>query len=463
MGLTMFDKLTRKISDALRVVAGKAAITEKNIDDAVEAIKMALLEADVNLRVVRRFVNSTIEEAKGEKVLRSVDPGQQFIKIVHDKLTSYLGDTATVNGHSAQELQLKGPDTISVILMLGLQGSGKTTSSAKLALRLKKEGRKVLLVACDLVRPAAVEQLSVLGSQIDVPVYKEDGARESVKVFQGALNYAKKNLIDTIIVDTTGRLQIDEPMMEELSRLKNAAKPDELLLVADSMTGQSAVDIAKTFDEKIGLTGVILTKFDSDTRGGAALSLKTITGKPLKFVGTGEKPGDFEPFHPERMASRILGMGDVVTLVEKAQEVIDQKEAEELRNKMEKESFTLEDWLGQLRSMKKMGSLKSMLEMIPGMSGQVSEEDLDKAALKYQEAIICSMTRKERANHLIIGPSRRSRIARGSGTSVSEVGRLLKQFEKMRSMMKKMSKMSRNPAAAQAMFANARGGNFNGR
>jgi signal recognition particle subunit SRP54 len=250
-------------------------------------------------------------------------------------------------------------------------------------------------------------------------------------------------------------------MMEELARLKDAAKPDELLLVADAMTGQSAVDIAKTFDEKIGLTGVILTKFDSDTRGGAALSLKTITGKPLKFVGTGEKPEDFEVFHPERMASRILGMGDVVSLVEKAQEVIDQKEAEVLRKKMEKENFTLEDWLAQLRSMKKMGSLQSMLEMIPGMAGQVSEEDLDKAELKYQEAILSSMTRKERANHLIIGPTRRSRIARGSGTSVAEVGRLLKKFEKMRTMMKKMSKMSRNPTQAQSMFSKM--GQFQGR
>ena len=459
----MFDKLTQKISDALRVVAGKATITEKNIDDAVEAIKMALLEADVNLRVVRRFVNATIEEARGEKVLRSVDPGQQFVKIVHDRLTGCLGDTAIVNGRSAQELQIKGQDTLSVILMLGLQGSGKTTSAAKLALRLKKAGRKVLLAACDLVRPAAAEQLSVLGNQIGVPVHKAEGpagSTNSVTVFREALNYAKKNLIDTLIVDTTGRLQIDEPMMEELARLKDAARPDELLLVADSMTGQSAVDIAKTFDEKIGLTGVILTKFDSDTRGGAALSLKTITGKPLKFVGTGERPEDLEPFHPERMASRILGMGDVVTLVEKAREVIDEQEAEELRKKMEKESFTLEDWLGQLRSMKKMGSLQSMLEMIPGMSGRISEEDIDRAELKRQEAILCSMTRKERANHLIIGPSRRSRIARGSGASVAEVGRLLKQFEKMRSMMKKMSRMSRNPAAAQSMFSTMQKGKF---
>ncbi|MDR2109936.1 MAG: signal recognition particle protein [Spirochaetaceae bacterium] len=444
----MLDKLTQKISDALRVVSGKAAITEKNITDAVEAIKMALLEADVNLRVVRRFVNATAEEAKGERVLRSVDPGQQFVKIVHDKLVSFLGD-------STQELRLKGPDTLSVILMLGLQGSGKTTSSAKLAFRLKKAGRKPLLAACDLIRPAAMEQLALLGGQIGVPVYREEGASDPVKVYRGAADWARKNLIDTLIIDTTGRLQIDEPMMAELQRLKEAGRPDEILLVADSMTGQAAVDIAKTFDEKICLSGVILTKFDSDTRGGAALSLKTVTGKPLKFIGTGEKPEDFEPFHPERIAGRILGMGDVVSLVEKAREVIDQKEALELQKKMEKESFTLEDWLNQLRSVRKMGSLQSMLEMIPGMAGQISEEDIDRADLKTQEVILSSMTRKERANHLIIGPSRRARIARGSGTSVAEVARLIKKFEKTRAMMKKMAKMNRgagmNPAAARFM------------
>jgi signal recognition particle subunit SRP54 len=437
----MFDKLTQKVSDALRFVAGKSTITEKNIDDAVDAIKMALLEADVNLRVVRRFVNSTVEEAKGERVLRSVDLGQQFTKIVHDKLTSFLGGPESGAGAG---LNLRGPDVLSSVLMLGLQGSGKTTSAAKLALRLKKTGRKPLLAACDLVRPGAVEQLSVLGAQIGVPVYKEEGAADVVKVYRGAADWARKNLIDTLVIDTAGRLQIDEAMMAELARLKEAAKPDELLLVADSMTGQAAVDIAKTFDEKIGLTGVVLTKFDSDTRGGAALSLKTVTGKPLKFVGTGEKPEDFEPFHPERAAGRILGMGDVVSLVEKAQEVIDQKEALELRKKMEKESFTLEDWLTQLRSVKKMGSLKSMLDLIPGMAGQISEEDIDKAELTAQEAILSSMTRKERANHLIIGPSRRSRIARGAGASVAEVARLLKHFEKMRTMMKKMSKMGKN-------------------
>jgi signal recognition particle subunit SRP54 len=447
----MFDKLTQKVQDALRTISGKAAISEKNIDDAVETIKMALLEADVNLRVVRRFVNSTIEEAKGEKVLRSVNPSQMFIKIVHDKLVSFLGD-------AKQDLVLKGPDTLSTILMLGLQGSGKTTSSAKLALLLKKQGRKPLLAACDLVRPAAAEQLAVLGKQIDVPVYREEGARDPIVVYKGALALAKKSLCDVLIIDTTGRLQIDEVMMDELARLKNAAKPDELLLVADAMTGQSAVDIAKTFDEKIGLSGVVLTKFDSDTRGGAALSLKTVTGKALKFVGTGEKPEDFEVFHPERIAGRILGMGDVVSLVEKAQEVIDQKEAAALQKKMEKENFTLEDWLSQLRSVKKMGSLQKMLDMIPGMAGQVSEDDIDKEDFKGQEAILSSMTRKERANHLIIGPSRRTRIARGSGSSVAAVARLIKKFEKMRTMMKKMAKLGKNPAAMQQMMSGGMAG-----
>ncbi|MFA6506301.1 MAG: signal recognition particle protein [Treponemataceae bacterium] len=446
----MLEKLTQKLSDAVRVVSGKATISEKNVEDAVEAIKMALLEADVNLRVVRRFVNSTLEEAKGERVLRAVDPGQQFVKIVHDKLVSFLGDEKS-------DLKLRGPDVVSVVLMLGLQGSGKTTSSAKMALRLKKQGRKPLLVACDLIRPAAIEQLSVLASQIDVPIYKEEGAKDPAKVVKGALDWAKKNMIDTVIVDTTGRLQIDEAMMDELVRVRDAAKPDELLLVADSMTGQSAVDIAKAFDEKIGISGVVLTKFDSDTRGGAALSLKTVTGKPLKFVGVGEKMEDFEPFHPDRIAGRILGMGDIVSFVEKAQEVVDKKEAEELQKRIEKDGFTLEDWLDQLRKMKKVGNIQSMLEMLPGMSGQIREEDIDKAGLKTEEAILSSMTRKERSNHLIIGPNRRTRIARGSGTSVGEVARLLKKFEKTRTMMKKVAKFGKNPKAAEAMMARMQG------
>jgi signal recognition particle subunit SRP54 len=429
----MLEKLSEKFSDVVRSIGGKATISEKNVEEAVEQIKLALLEADVNLRVVRRFVNSTLEEARGEKVLRSVQPGQQFIKLVHDKLVALLGE-----GRS--DLVLKGPDTTSVILLLGLQGSGKTTTASKLAFMLKGKGRRVLLAACDLVRPAAVEQLRVLGSQIGVDVYIEEGAKDPVKVAAAALAKARRELYDTLIVDTTGRLQIDEPMMQEIVRVRDAVKPDEALLVADAMTGQAAADIAKTFDERVGLTGVILSKFDSDTRGGAALSLKSVTGKPVKFIGTSEKPEGLEPFFPERVAGRILGMGDIVGLVEKAQSVYDQKQVEELERKMANSDFTLQDWLEQLGQVKKMGSFKSMIEMIPGLAGQIDEDRIDRGAMKAQESILQSMTRKERSNHLIIGPSRRTRIARGSGTSVGEVNRLLKQFEKTRLAMKKMMK-----------------------
>ena len=434
----MLEKITDTFSGIIRTIGGKSVITEKNIEDAVESIKTAMLEADVNLRVIRRFVNSTIEEAKGEKVLRAVNPGQQFVKIVHDKMTALLGDAKT-------DLHLKGPDTQSVILFSGLQGSGKTTSAVKLAARLKKEGRKPLLAACDLVRPAAVEQLCITAEKINVPVYKEDiplpgTPKDSLRIAKEAKKFAAKNGYDTIIIDTAGRLQLDEAMMGEIADIKKELKPDETVLVADSMTGQNAVDIAKTFDERLGLTGIILTKFDSDTRGGAALSLKSVTGKPVLFIGTGEKLEDFEVFHPERIAGRILGMGDVVSLVEKAQETIDIKEAERLQKKMAANEFTLQDMLEQLQQVKKMGSIESLMEMMPGLSGQIREEDIDKSGLKAQEAIIRSMTKKERANHLIIGPSRRKRIARGSGTSVAEVNRLIKQFEKTRLMMKKMAK-----------------------
>lgn len=434
----MLEKITGTLSGIFRTLSGKSVISEKNIEDTVELIKSALLEADVNLRVVRRFVNSTIEEAKGEKVLRSVDPGQQFIKIVHDKIASLLGDTKT-------DLHLKGPDTQSVILFVGLQGSGKTTSAAKLANRLRKDGRKPLLAACDLVRPAAVEQLCIMAEKVSVPVYKEEvklpgSAADSLRIAKNAKNFARKNGFDTLIIDTAGRLQIDDAMVNEIADIKKAVSPDELLLVADSMTGQSAVEIAKTFDEQLGLTGVILTKFDSDTRGGAALSLKTVTGKPILFIGTGEKIEDFEVFHPERIAGRILGMGDVVSLVEKAQETMDVQAAERLQKKMAANEFTLEDMLDQLQQVKKMGSLQKLAEMLPGLADQLSDKDVDTEELKWQEAIIRSMTKKERANHLIIGPSRRKRIARGSGTSVAQVNRLLKQFEKTRLMMKKVAK-----------------------
>ena len=428
----MLEKVTNTFSDIVRKIGGKSTITDKNIEETVEEIKMALLEADVNLRVVRRFVNSTIEEAKGEKVLRAVNPGQQFIKIVHDKIVALLGD-------EKQDLHLKGPDTQSVILFLGLQGSGKTTSAAKLAARLAKQGRKPVLAACDLVRPAAIEQLCILGEKIGVPVYKED-SKDALRVAKNALAFAKKNGYDTLIVDTAGRLQIDEGMMQEIADVKKAISPDETILVADAMTGQNAVDIAKSFDEKVGLSGVILTKFDSDARGGAALSLKSITGKPILFTGTGEKIEDLEPFYPDRIAGRILGMGDIVSLVEKAQETMDVEEAQKLQKKMATDNFTLQDMLEQLEQVGKMGSIQSMIDMIPGMAGQVNEADLDTSGLKYQKAIIQAMTYKERSNHLIIGPSRRKRIAKGSGTSVAEVNKLIKQFEKTRLTMKKFAK-----------------------
>ena len=427
----MLEKITSTFSGIVKKLSGKSTITEKNIEDTVEEIKMALLEADVNLRVVRRFVNSTIEEAKGEKVLKAVDPGQQFTKIIYDKMVSMLGDTK-------QDLHLKGPDTQSIILMLGLQGAGKTTAAHKLAAKLKKDGRKPLLVACDLVRPAAVEQLSQLGQKIGVEVYKED-SKDAVKNAKESIAYARKNGYDTIIIDTAGRLQIDEEMMAELVKIKKVTYPVEVLLVADSMTGQNAVDIAKSFDEQLGLTGVILTKFDSDARGGAALSLKTITGKPILYIGTGEKTEDFEVFHPERIASRILGMGDVVSLVEKAQETMDAEAALKMQKKLQRNEFTLQDMLEQFQSVKKMGNMQSIIDMIPGMSG-IDASQMDMSGMKKNEAIIQSMTYKERLNHLIIGPSRRKRIAKGSGTTVAEVNKLIKQFEKTKLMMKKVSR-----------------------
>lgn len=448
----MLEKLTDTFGSIIRSLSGKSKITEKNIEETVEQIKMALLEADVNLRVVRRFVNSTIEEAKGEKVLKAVDPGQQFVKIIHDKIVAMLGDTKT-------DIKLKGPDTQSVILMLGLQGSGKTTASHKLAAKLKKEGRHPLLAACDLVRPAAIEQLCVLGQKIYVPVYKEEGTKDAVGVAKNAIEYAKKNGLDVIILDTAGRLQIDEEMMKELVNLKAAVKPDEVLLVADSMTGQNAVDIAKSFDEQLGLTGVILTKFDSDARGGAALSLKSITEKPILYIGTGEKTEDFEVFHPERIASRILGMGDIVSLVEKAQEQVDIDQAKRLEEKMARNEFTLDDMLAQFQQVKKMGSMQSLMEMMPGMANAMQGRDLDTSGMKRQEAIIQSMTKKERANHLIIGPSRRKRIAAGSGTTVAEVNKLIKQFEKTKLAMKKIT---RNKGMQAKLMSQLAGGNMGG-
>ncbi len=428
----MFDGLTTKFSDIVRSLSGKASISEKNIQDIVEEIKVALIEADVNLRVVRRFVNQTIDEAKGALVVRSVNPGQQFVKILHEKMVKLLGD-------QKQDLALRGPDTISTILMLGLQGAGKTTTVAKLGLRLKKQGRKVLLVAADLQRPAAMDQLSFLGKSIEMEVYRE-ASKNPVDVVRNALKHAKKKLFDTVIVDTAGRLQIDTVLMDELAQIKKAADPVESLLVTDAMTGQNAVEIAQAFEEKIGITGIILTKFDSDTRGGAALSLKSITGKPILFVGMGEKIENLDVFYPERFASRILGMGDVVSLVEKAQETFNAQEAVGLQQKMAGGTFTLEDYLEQFRKVRKMGSMQQLMAMMPGLAGQVDAGSIDEGALKREEAIILSMTKKERKNPLILGPGRRKRIAKGSGTSNFDVTQLLKKFEKTKLMMKKVAR-----------------------
>lgn len=428
----MLEKITNAFSDIVRSVSGKSTISEKNIEEAVEKIKIALLDADVNLRVVRRFVNSTVEEAKGEKVLRAVNPGEQFVKIIYDKITALLSA-------GKNELLLKGADTQSVIMLSGLQGAGKTTFAAKLANRLKKNGRRVLLAACDVVRPAAIEQLETLGRQIGVEVFSEE-KNDALKNAIGALSYAKKKQFDTLICDTAGRLEIDEEMMEELVKMKKLLKADNVLLAIDSMTGQSSLEIAKTFDERLDLTGVVLTKFDSDARGGVALSLKSVIGKPILFLGTGEKLDDIDVFHPERIASRILGMGDIVSLVEKAKETIDQKEAEKLAKKIRRNDFTLEDMLEQFRQIKKMGSLQKLVEMLPGMSAALGGRELDTSGMKKSEAIILSMTKKERDNHLIIGPSRRKRIANGAGVKLQDVNKLIKQFEKSKLAMRKISR-----------------------
>ena len=442
----MFDSIAGKFTGIMRTLSGKGKISEKNVRDAVEEIKEALLDADVNLRVVRRFVNSTLDEALGEKVLSAVNPGQQFTKIVYDKMVELLG------GSGSTALNLKGKDATSVILLMGLQGSGKTTAAHKLAYRLKKDGRKVMLVAADLVRPAAITQLQVLGEKAGVPVFTTPGEKDPAKVAEAAVSRAKHELIDTVIIDTSGRMHLDEALMEEIQRVAKAVRPDETLFVADAMTGQSAVDIAKEFEEKVGISGVILTKFDSDTRGGAALSLRAVVGKPIKFIGTGEKMEDLEVFHPERIATRILGMGDIVSLVEKAQEQFDQAEAERLQKKMEKNTFDLQDYLDQLENLKKMGSADKLLEMIPGAKGNISEEDLHLEELEKEKAIIRSMTRFERSNYRIIGPSRRKRIAKGSGTSVAEVNSLLKKFEKSRLMMKKVMTNKKLQAAMLKQF-----------
>ncbi len=437
----MLEGLTGKIGDVVRHVSGRAHVTEKNIQDAVREIKVALLEADVNLRVVRRFVNRTTEDALGERVLRGVSPGEQFTKILLDRMTELLGGTRA-------ELSLKGSDALSTILLVGLQGSGKTTTAAKLAHHLREQGRKPMLLAADRVRPAAIEQLGQLGRAIGVPVFSGpgdgggggDAGDSAVATVAAGLRQARWLECDVAIIDSAGRLQVDQQLMAELRAMHRAAAPQETLLVADAMTGQSAVEIAGEFDRQVGLTGVILSKLDSDARGGAALSIRAVTGKPIKFAGTGESHTALEPFHPERIASRILGMGDVVGLVEQAQESFDQERATQLVKKMQRRTFTIADYLDQLAELRKMGSLTSLVEKLPGMQAAVASGAVNEQALGREEAIMCSMTPGERANPRILGPSRRKRVARGSGTSVAEVNRLLKKFDKLALAMKKMTR-----------------------
>lgn len=409
----------------------KGKLTDLEIKQAMREIRIALLEADVNFQVVRDFINKVSEKASGEDILKGLNSTQQVIKIVNDELIALMGST-----HSKLAVADRPP---TIIMMCGLQGAGKTTMCGKLAGMLKKQNKKVLLAACDVYRPAAIKQLQVVGGKVNVPVF-EEGQINPVKIAKDALDEAKRQGADVLIVDTAGRLHIDEQLMEELQKIKAEVKPDEILLVVDSMTGQDAVNVAETFNQKLDITGVIITKLDGDTRGGAALSIKAVTGKPIKFVGSGEKMEDIEPFYPDRMASRILGMGDVLTLIEKAQEAFSEEEALKLQKKMKTNSFTLQDYLNQLESVKKMGGIGKLMSMVPGLGGKVNEDDIDESKIIKTKAIILSMTPEERNNPDIIKASRRKRIAAGSGTSIQDVNQLLKQFDMSKEMMRRVSK-----------------------
>ena len=409
----------------------KGKLTDLEIKQAMREIRIALLEADVNFQVVRDFINRVSEKASGEDILKGLNSTQQVIKIVNDELIALMGST-----HSKLAVADRPP---TIIMMCGLQGAGKTTMCGKLAGMLKKQNKKVMLAACDVYRPAAIKQLQVVGGKVNVPVF-EEGQINPVKIAKDALDEAKRQGADVLIVDTAGRLHIDEQLMEELQKIKAEVKPDEILLVVDSMTGQDAVNVAETFNQKLDITGVIITKLDGNTRGGAALSIKAVTGKPIKFVGSGEKMEDIEPFYPDRMASRILGMGDVLTLIEKAQEAFSEEEALKLQKKMKTNSFTLQDYLNQLESVKKMGGIGKLMSMVPGLGGKVNEDDIDESKIIKTKAIILSMTPEERNNPDIIKASRRKRIAAGSGTSIQDVNQLLKQFDMSKEMMRRVSK-----------------------
>ncbi|MDE6018652.1 MAG: signal recognition particle protein [Muribaculaceae bacterium] len=445
----MFNNLSERLERSFKILKGEGRITEINIAETMKDVRRALLDADVNYKVAKSFTDTVKQKALGQNVINALKPKELMVKIVHDELTALMGG-------KEEPLVLEGKPA--VILMSGLQGSGKTTFSGKLALKLKKKGRKPLLVAGDVYRPAAIEQLKVLASQIDVPVYTEEGNKNPVQIAQNAIKYAKDNKLDLMIVDTAGRLAVDEEMMQEIAAIKKAVNPDETLFVVDSMTGQDAVNTAKEFNDRLDFNGVILTKLDGDTRGGAALSIRTVVDKPIKFVGIGEKMEDIQEFNPEGMANRILGMGDIVELAKRAQEIYDQKEAERLQEKIRKNKFDFDDFLKQIQQIKKMGNIKDLAAMIPGVGKAIKDIDIDNNAFKGIEAIIYSMTPYERQNPEIINASRRQRIAKGSGTSLQEVNRLLKQFEETRKMMRMATGGIKNPMAMMKQMRQKAGG-----
>ncbi len=443
-----FEGLSSRLQEITRKLKGKARITESDLKEVLREVKFALLDADVNYKIVKDFVKVIEEKALGQDVLKSLTPGQQVIKIVKDELVDLLG------GESSKINFTSNPPTI--IMLVGLQGSGKTTTAGKLANLIRKQGKNPLLVACDVYRPAAIKQLQVVGKQLNVPVYANEQTKDVVMIAKQAINVAISKLNDVIILDTAGRLHIDEELMQELKNLKSSVKPHEILLVVDSMTGQDAVNVAETFNNNLGIDGVVLTKLDGDTRGGAALSVKKVTGKPIKFAATGEKLSDIEEFHPDRMASRILGMGDVLSIIEKAEETFDEEEALKMEKKLRKQKFDLEDYLAQLRQVKKMGSFSSILKMLPGMGNlkniQIDDKEFDKV-----EAMICSMTLEERRNPKILNGSRRLRIAKGSGTTVQDINKFINSFEMTQKMMKKLTN---NKGAMKKMMRGLDDGNF---
>lgn len=440
-----FEGLTSKLQEAFKRLKNKGKLTEKDVKDAMREVKLALLEADVNYKVVKDFINSVSERAVGQEVMESLTPAQHVIKIVNEELIALMGKNETSLNIS--------PSPPTIIMFVGLQGAGKTTMAGKLALYLKKHNKKPMLIAADIYRPAAIKQLQVLGSQIEVPVFTLGDKVNPVDIVKAGIENAKKTGRDYVIIDTAGRLHIDEELMDELKNIKNAVDPEEILLVVDAMTGQDAVNVAEQFNNSLDITGVILTKLDGDTRGGAAISVKAVTGKPIKFAGVGEKLTDIEVFYPDRMASRILGMGDILSLIEKAQETLDEKRTMELQDKLMHQQFTLEDFLEQMQQMKKMGPLKDLLKMIPGVDlSKLGDVEIDEKEMARTEAVIKSMTKKERQNPSIINSSRKKRIAAGSGTSIQDVNKLLSGFEQSRKMMKQLADMQKNMKKGKFKF-----------